>query len=404
MLNVMSKISFIRPQAKILLSRLREPRQFLQVISGARQVGKTTLITQIIPKLKGPYHFASADEPGLRQKEWIAEQWTMARLLSKESKKSETFLVLDEIQKIPKWNETVKKLWDEDTRQKSPLKVILLGSAPLLMGQGLTESLAGRFEVFYLPHWSFLEMKKAFGWTLNQFLFYGSYPGSAGLIKQPDRWSRYIRDSLIETAISRDVFLMSRVDKPALLRRLFELACSYSGQILSWTKMIGQLQEKGNTTTLAYYLHLLEGAGLIAGLQKYAGEKVRQKGSSPKLQVLNTALITALSTQSLSSAHSDKAFWGRLVESAVGAHLINGAKNSGYELFYWRQGHQEVDFVVRKGKALVAIEVKSQNRRDVLSGMSAFASAFKPTRKLVVGHEGITIEQFLSKAPEYWLF
>ena len=399
----MSNLKFIRPQSKELRLRLSEPRRFLQVVTGPRQVGKTTMVTQTVSQLKQPYHFASADEPTLRPIEWIEAQWNIARLLTKESKQKKALLILDEIQKIPNWAEKIKKLWDEDSRGQKSLKVILLGSAPLLMGQGLTESLAGRFETLPLPHWSFSEMQKAFNWTLDQYLFYGAYPGAAPLIKNPARWSSYVRNSLIETTIARDVLLLSRVDKPALLRRLFELGCAYSGQMLSYTKMLGQLQGAGNATTLAHYLDLLEGAGLLVGLQKYAGSTARQRGSSPKMQILNTALMTALLGQNITSAQSDREFWGRLVESAVGAHLVNGSVKGSYKVFYWRDRNQEVDFVVRGGKNLTAIEVKSQSSSGSFSGIKAFSSAFRPTRKLIVGGSGITVQSFLSKPPEHWV-
>ena len=399
----MSKFKFSRPQVKELLCRLREPRRFLQVVTGPRQVGKTTLVAQTVLKSGLACHSASADGPTLHHIEWIEAQWNVARLLMKESNKKEALLVLDEIQKIPNWSEVVKKLWDEDTKHRRSLKVILIGSAPLLIGQGLTESLAGRFETLKLPHWSFSEMCKAFKWTLDQYLFYGAYPGAATLIRQPDRWSKYIRDSLIETTIARDVLLLSRVDKPALLRQLFELGCSYSGQIISYTKMLGQLQSAGNTTTLAHYLHLLEGAGMLTGLRKYAGSKARQRGSSPKMQILNTALMTAISGQNISSARANKEFWGRLTESAIGSHLMSGVVKGSYEVFYWRDRNQEVDFVVRTGKKLTAIEVKSQYSSSSFSDIAAFSAAFRSTKKLIIGSSGIGIEKFLSKEPEHWI-
>jgi predicted AAA+ superfamily ATPase len=271
-------------------------------------------------------------------------------------------LVLDEIQKIPGWSETVKCLWDEDTRAKRPLQVVLLGSAPLLIAQGLTESLAGCFEVIFLPHWSYAEMRAAFGWSIEEFVFYGGYLGAAPLIGEPARWARYILDSLIETSISRDVLLLTRVDKPVLLRRLFELACRYSGQVLSYTKMLGQLQDAG-TTTLAHYLELLAGAGMVCGLPKYAGDVARSRGSSPKLQVLNTALMTAACGYTLSDARAASEFWGRLVESAVGAHLAGAALCGDCRLHYWRDGNHEVDFIVQAGRRLTVIEVKADARR-----------------------------------------
>ena len=281
--------------------------------------------------------------------------------------------------------------------------MVLSGSAQLLIGRGLTESLAGRFELLHLPHWSFFEMRAAFGWSLDRFLFYGAYPGAAPLAGQTVRWSRYIRDSLIETTIARDVLLLSRVDKPALLRRLFELGCAYSGQILSYTKMLGQLQDAGNTTTLAHYLDLLAGAGMLTGLQKYSGAAVRRRSSSPKLQVLNTALMTAGSGLTLAQARADPELWGRLVESAVGAHLANAAAAGTCEVFYWRERNREVDFVVRAGGAVTAIEVKSGRARGTPPGMAAFASAFRPTRLLLVGGDGIAVDEFLSQPVEHWV-
>ena len=400
---MLSNLSYTRPHAEDLLRRLHEPRRFIQVITGARQVGKTTLITQVAEKTGLPYRYASADEPTLRGSEWIAQQWDAARLLEREAGDDGALLILDEIQKAPNWSEVVKRLWDEDTRSQRRLKVVLSGSAQLLIGRGLTESLAGRFELLHVPHWSFLEMRTAFGWSLEQFLFYGAYPGAAPLAGEPARWSRYIRDSLIETTIARDVLLLSRVDKPALLRRLFELGCAYSGQILSYSKMLGQLHDAGNTTTLAHYLDLLGVAGMLGGLLKYAGAAARRRSSSPKFQVFNTALMTAGSGFTFAQARADREFWGRLVESAVGAHLVNSAAGGSCEVFYWRDRYREVDFVVRAGRSVTAIEVKSGRTGHVPSGMTAFAQVFRPTRSLLIGGDGIAVGEFLSKPVEHWV-
>ena len=400
---MLSKNTFIRSQAEELRRRLKEPRRFIQVVSGGRQVGKTTMVSQVAERNQLPYHFASADEPTLRGDVWIATQWEQARLLASKPRRKNALLILDEVQKVPHWSETVKRLWDEDSRKNILVKVVLLGSAPLLVGKGLTESLAGRFETLHLPHWSFSEMRQAFGWNLKQYLFYGAYPGVAPLIKRHDRWSHYIMNSLIETTVARDVLLLSRVDKPALLRRLFELGCAYSGQILSYTKMMGQLQDVGNTTTLAHYLDLLAGAGVLTGLHKYADQPVRRRGSSPKLQVANTALMTVQSGLTYAEVFADKTYLGRLTESAVGAHLVNAAAHGNCQLFYWREGNHEVDFVLRRGKKLVAIEVKSGNIASTLPGMDAFSRKFKPTRKLLVGTGGISLEEFLLTPVHYWL-
>lgn len=395
------EIAFKRPPAASLTARLAEPRRFIQVVAGPRQVGKSTLVQQVVDGLTVPVHQASADEPSLRGTDWIAQQWEGARLTI--DSKDGAVLVLDEIQKIPGWSETVKRLWDEDTRSKRPLKVVVLGSAPLLIAQGLSESLAGRFEVTHLSHWSLTEMQAAFGWSLDEYLFYGGYPGAAPLIRDPKRWERYVAESLIETSIARDVLLLTRVDKPALLRQLFNLACRYSGQVLSYTKMLGQLQDAGNTTTLVHYLTLLAGAGMVCGLPKYAGDEARSRGSSPKLQVLNTALMVVAAGITLDDARKDREFWGRLVESAVGAHLANAAMRGECALHYWRERNHEVDFVARAGRRLTAIEVKSGRAPQSHPGTAAFVEAFKPRRTLLVGGDGIAINDFLMKPVSHWL-
>lgn len=391
--------AFERTQVAVLTDRLQEPRRFIQVVAGPRQVGKTTLVTQTLARLGVPHVFVSADEPTLRDTAWLAAQWERARAEAKRSPEG-AILAVDEVQKAAHWSETVKRLWDEDGRRGLALHVVLLGSSPLLVQQGLTESLAGRFEIVRAPHWSLAEMRAAFGFDLEAYLRFGGYPGAAPLVGDPERWRQYLLDALIETTIARDVLLMTRVDKPALLRRTFELGCRYSGQILSYTKMLGQLQEAGNTTTLAHYLELLTGAGMLTGLSKYAGEVVRQRGSSPKLQVFNTALMTAIAGRP--DVPLDSAFRGRLVESAVGAHLVNAATDHELEVFYWRERDREVDFVVKSGPDLLAIEVKSGAARTHQPGLDAFTRAFPRARPLVVGGDGVELEAFLERPVRSW--
>lgn len=392
---------FKRPIHKEIIKRLDETRRFIQVLSGPRQTGKTTLAHQVMAEKNIPSHYASADEPTLQDRIWIEQQWEIARLKVK-SKKGALF-VLDEVQKIDGWSETIKRLWDEDSASRLKLYVLILGSSPLLVHRGLTESLAGRFEIIPITHWSFSEMQKAFDWSVDDYIFYGGYPGAAALIDDQKRWSSYVKNSLIETTLSRDILYMTRVDKPALLRRLFELGCSYSGRILSYQKMLGQLQDAGNTTTLAHYLNLLEGAGLLAGLSKYAGQRFRQRASSPKLQVLNTALVTSQSFLSMEDAKQDKDFWGRLVESSIGASLMNGIRGESIELFYWSSRNREVDFILSRGETLVAIEVKSGRRKVYLPGIEAFSKEFPVKKKLLVGAQGIPIADFLLTPPAEWL-
>lgn len=385
-----------------LLGRVAENRRFLQVLAGARQVGKTTVARQVMSASGLPAHYASADEPTLRNRSWLEQQWDLGRLKSKEQPAG-ALLVLDEIQKVPGWSDTVKLLWDADSHAGLNLKVVLLGSSPLLMQTGLNESLAGRFEIIPVPHWSLGEMQEAFGWNLEQYIYHGAYPGAATLVGEPERWRRYIVDSLIETTISRDILLVTRVDKPALLRQLFQLGCDYSGQILAYQKMLGQLHDAGNTVTLAHYLQLLRGAGMVAGLEKFSHGQVRQRGSSPKLQVLNTALMTAQAGRTFAEARQDGNYWGRLVESCIGAHLLNTSMGTDIRVTYWRDRNHEVDFVLQQGQNIVGIEVKSGRGKESLPGMEAFARQFKPKRQLQVGGQGVPIEEFLSQPAAHWL-
>ncbi|OGT64725.1 MAG: AAA family ATPase [Gammaproteobacteria bacterium RIFCSPHIGHO2_12_FULL_45_9] len=397
--------TFQRAIAHVLHARLQENRKFIQVVAGPRQVGKTTLVLQVMQTLDCPTHYVTADEPQLRSVAWIQQQWDIARLKSREIVSNPgAVLVLDEIQKIPQWSETVKRLWDEDTRLATPVKVVVLGSAPLLVQQGLTESLAGRFEIIPLTHWSYLEMQAAFGWTLPQFIYFGGYPGSAALMADETRWTHYVLDALVETTLAKDILLLNRVDKPALLRQLFGLGCQYSSQILSYQKMLGQLHDAGNTTTLAHYLKLLSGAGMLTGLPKFTGNIVRQKASSPKLQVQNTALMSTSLSLSFQEMCNTPDKWGRLVESAVGAHLLNGLVGTRHiTLSYWREGHQEVDFVLHKPDYVTAIEVKSGQRKEALSGMETFATLYKPQRLLEVGGQGLPLETFFTMPVTEWV-
>jgi len=384
-----------RPIFKEIIERLRESRRFIQVLLGPRQVGKTTLAMQAAKAIRKPYHYISADTATLQNLTWLRQQWEVARNLVKGRKRA--ILIIDEVQKIPDWSDVVKALWDEDTRNKVNLIVVILGSSPWLMKKGLSESLAGRFEIIPITHWSFDEMNKHFGWSLDKYLYFGGYPGSAKFanMKDPSRWINYINDTLIETTISRDIMLMTQINKPALLRRLFQFGCEYSGQILSYTKMLGQLQDTGNVTTLAHYLDLLAGAGLICGLQKFAEQPFRQKGSSPKFAVFNNALMTAQSGRTFKEVKNDPEFWGRVVESAVGAHLLNITRGTQIEIFYWREGDKEVDFVLQRGNKIVALEVKSGQDGLNRTGIDLFVEQFHPNKVLLIGEQGIPLDQFL---------
>ena len=396
------KQPYRRPVYETILARAHEPRRFIQVLAGPRQVGKTTLARQVMDAVGVPAHFASADDPALREAGWLETQWEIGRLRARNGGRAGGLLVMDEIQKIPRWSESVKRLWDEDSAEGLELRVMLLGSAPLLVQKGLTESLAGRFELIRVSHWSFPEMRDGFGWTLPQYLFFGGYPGAAELIADEERWRRYLLDSLVETTLARDVLLLTRVDKPALLRQLFRLGCERSAEVVPYSRMLGRLSDAGNTTTLAHYLELLAGSGMLTGLPKY-GSAPRQRASSPKLLALNTALMTASAGRSFSDAQADADFWGRLVETAVGAHLANGPHAD--RIGYWKEGSREVDFIVAPrsaGGEPLAIEVSSGRNRDVQPGIASFERVHPGLRKLQIGGRGMQLEEFLSEPPEAW--
>ena len=379
-----------------LVSRLSEDPARLQVLSGPRQVGKTTVVLQALQALQAPSHYASADDPTLRDSAWLAAQWEEGRRLAR-TRPAGAALAIDEIQKVTGWAETVKRLWDQDRRSGLALNVVLLGSAALLVQRGLSESLTGRFELIRAPHWSFGEMRDAFGFSLDEFLYFGGYPGAASLVENERRWAAYVLDAIVETTISRDLLLLTRVDKPVLLRSLLALVCDYSAQIVSYQKLTGQLQDAGNTTTLAHYLDLLAAAGLAVGLEKYAPGKIRQRRSTPKLLALDTALVSATSGHTLAEARADPARWGRLVETAVGAHLL-ATRDPRAEVLYWRERGKEVDFVLQRGPQLTAIEVKSGRLRDGLPGMAAFQAAHGPARNVLIGGDGTPLDAFLSQS------
>lgn len=419
---IMTLNTYQRKEVHTLLERLAELPRFLIFVAGPRQVGKTTLVRDALAQYeRNHYSFIPVDQPDEtrppgfapgeadiyeqagrpRDAAWLVSQWQRARAAARESAEGH-ILVLDEIQKIPRWSEAVKGLWDADRAEGLKLHVVLLGSSPLLMQKGMSESLTGRYELIRITHWSFLEMYEAFDFDLDDYIYFGGYPGSAAYIRDEPRWRNYVNGSLIEPSIEKDILMMTRVDKPALLKQLFHLGCKYSGQLLSYTKMLGQLQDAGNTVTLAHYLDLLGNAGLIQGLQKYAGQQHRRRASVPKLNVLNTALMSAGSGYTKAEAKADRSYWGRLVESTIGAHLHNTG-HPDCQLYYWRDSPHEVDFVIERGKRLSAIEVKSGPSSGHAVGLDVFAENFGKCRKLLVGEGGIPIAEFLSYPAEHWL-
>ena len=427
--------TFHRAHVQRLVKLLTERgRRRLIAVTGPRQTGKTTIARQALgalassgiawryvavdappgagpeaqpgdthswPEFREPSHDDGRAFVGRRDSRWLVGIWEQARYAAERSP-SGAVLVLDEIQDIPDWSRTVKGLWDQDQATGSPLRVVVMGSAPLQLLIGLGERLVGRFLPFPVSHWSLPEMVRAFDCSMDQYLFFGGYPAGAERWDDEYDWRSYIEDGIIQRNVERDILSLTRVDKPALLANLLELGSFYSGQILAYNKMLGQLQDAGNTTTLARYLALLNGAGLLAGLSKYSPKAHRQRASSPKLNVLNTALMTASSGYTFEEAKADRSFWGRIVESAVGAHLHN-TRSPGVRLYYWRHNSLEVDYVLARGPRVTAIEVKTGRRRGSVSGMEEFTRRFKPTRTEVVGTGGVALHEFLSEPASYWL-
>lgn len=386
---------YIRKQYNTLKARIAEPRKFIQVLAGPRQVGKTTLVAQVVKDINVPFTLENADGIAPNNKEWIHQVWQSVRVNMQMHGHEEHLLVIDEVQKIDNWIEFVKAEWDRDTLEGRQLKVVLLGSSRLMLRKGLTESLAGRFELIRVTHWSYSEMRDAFGFTLDQYIYYGGYPGPVHLINEERRWRKYIKDALVAPAIEKDVILTSNIYKPALMKQTFELGCAYSAELLSLTKMMGQLQDAGNATTLASYVGILNSCALLTGLQKYASDTARKYNSVPKFQVYNNALLTTYKGRTFAKDRLDTAVWGRWVESAVGAYLVSQAENLDYKVYYWREKEHEVDFVLVADETVIGIEVKS-GRRGMNSGLPRFKEQFHPTHTLVVGTGGLSLEDFFA--------
>ena len=383
-----------RSEYQTIKSRLEEPRKFIQVVMGPRQIGKSTVVKQVLNDLSLPYQFFSADNVPATDQAWISNCWAATRALLKMEGHESMILVIDEIQKIQNWSEVIKKEWDHDSFHDINIKVLLLGSSRVRLEKGLSESLAGRFEEIRMSHWSFGEMQECFGFSLEQYVYYGGYPGAASLIKDEDRFQQYIQSSIIDATINKDILIDTPIGKPALLRQTFELGAAYSGSLLSLTKMVGALQDAGNTSTLAGYLSLLNDSGMLVGLQKYSVDTARRKASIPKLQVYNNALKTIYTSMTPEQVVADRKVWGHMLESAVGAYIVNEAFKHRFEVTYWRENDYEVDFVLKRNNSLVAIEVKG-NAEKRTDGLDEFRKRFNPKEAFIVGTEGINPEDFL---------
>lgn len=384
-----------RAEYQIIKNRLEEQRKFIQVVMGARQIGKSTVVKQVLKDISIPFQLFSADNVPATNSAWISNCWAAVRSLKENNGWNCVILVIDEIQKIANWSEVVKKEWDEDTFHDCNIKVLLLGSSRVLLEKGLSESLAGRFEEIRMSHWSYSEMRDCFGFSVDQYLYYGSYPGAATLVEEQDRFQQYIQSAIIEATINKDILMNTPISKPALLRQTFELGAAYSGNLLSLNKMLGSLQDAGNASTLAGYINLLEESGLLCGLQKYSIDTARRKASMPKLQVFNNALKMVYTPVTFEQALLDRKAWGHIFESGIGAYLVSQGFVHRFEVFYWRERNDEVDFVLRKKGSIIAIEVKS-NAEKKTGGLEKFRELFAPRAAFIVGDGGISVEDFLS--------
>lgn len=376
--------SFERPFVARLQVRMAEPAPLIQVLVGPRQVGKTTGLRQLLARWQGASHYANADDLLTADRSWLLAQWQAAARLGEG-----TLLVIDEIQKAPNWSETIKSLWDAAPHR---LRVVLLGSSSLRLQHGLSESLAGRFELTRIYHWTFAELREAFGYDLDRYLRYGGYPGAVGFEADFDRWYAYLKDAIVEAVIGKDILQNRKVANPALFRQAFEILCRYPAQEISYTKLLGQLQDKGNTDLIKYYLELYGGAFLVYSLAKYSAKAWLTRTPSPKILPACPALHTMTAGP---GALADPAQRGRVFELAVGAELLQLPG----ELFYWREKNAEVDFVYRHQGRLYAIEVKS-GRTKTAKGIEAFVKHFPDASPVIVTPENFAA---LSVAPAEFL-
>lgn len=418
--------AFERPQVARLIERLTDDKAppLIVAVTGPRQSGKTTIVQQALRKvarlgLRGRY--VALDDPEARRQtsvsategavaippsphdtDWLVSVWRRARHHAATSDRG-FVLVLDEIQYVENWSTTVKGLWDADRRAGVPLRVVILGSAPWHLLTGMGESLAGRFMPLSVRHWSLSEMAEAFDYSLQEYLFYGGYPGAAPFTSGPGEWRSYIAHSILAPIFERDLLARTRVQRPSVMRQLVDVAPEYSGQIVKPEHLAGRLRGAGSARTIAHYVNLLADAGIMTGLPNYSGSAVGRASSNPKLIVLNSSLMTARSGYSFEEARSDRTFWGRIVETAVGAHLHNTLETSMH-LAYWRDGHHEVDYVLFQGPHVLGIEVKSRRWRGSLPGLTAFGKRFPRAGTLLVGgRDGIPLNEFLYRPAGQWL-
>lgn len=441
-------MAYERQHVQDLLGRLDHAAAFLTCVTGPRQSGKTTLVRQTLRRLDRSSIYlpvenpraaklresasgcerplppnALPDFPAVLDAEGLRRAWDAARALAARSSRG-AVLVLDDIQAIDDWTATVKGLWDRDRWERNRLRVVLLGPVRPLKQPGLTESMTGRFQVMNVPHWSFGEMAEAFGFGLQEYVYFGGYPGTAMFINahacgrkdllgqsaavsedvlgQESAWREYVLDAVADAGAGGDTVALHRVEKPALMAQLFHLGCAYSGQTLSRRNMLGQLSESGNIAIIGRYLGLLSQAGLISSLKCYSESVFTPISRRPKLNVRNTALMSSRSTHTFAQARADRALWGRLTKSAVGAHLCN-VSSSRMRCCYWQHNGSQVDFVLRGASRTVVVEVQGGKTPRTRRGFNAFRKQHPEAELLLVGGRGVPLGEFLSTPPDYWV-
>ena len=355
------------PFLKQLDVNIAAKNSLIQVIIGPRQVGKTTTILNYLEQhLKNKAHYVSADQIFHSTPQWVEEQWRFAHQQNK-------MLIIDEIQKCENWPEIIKSLWDEFKRKKIELKCVLLGSSSLQIQKGLTESLTGRFQLIYAYHWNYKESHDGYGLNFEQYLKFGGYPGSYQFLNTQN-WESFVKNSIVSTVIEKDILQYSTVKSPTLFKQAFEILISYPAQEISYTKLLGQLQNKGNVELIKYYIRLYEGAFLVRSLEKFSNKKIKIKTSSPKILPMAPCLYFLNILDEYSSEERGHAF-----ELLVGTQLVR----TGHELYYWREGKYEVDYILKKGKKIWAIEVKS-GRNKTTSGLQKFRDEYPHSSAVLI--------------------
>jgi predicted AAA+ superfamily ATPase len=362
-----------------------EPARRIQLLTGPRQVGKTTILLELAGEFGERAIYRAADVEEIAAPGWWAIQWDRAMRLARTGP---TLLLVDEIQTLPNWARRVKVAFDEVARERLPLQIVISGSAALSMTRGARNELAGRFELLTLRHWTAQDLIQAFGLTDDEaaevYVRFGAFPGELDRRMDYPRWREYILHAIIDPALNRDLLMLEPIQKPALLRQINSLAAAYPGEIISLQKLAAQLLEKGAPATIAHYLTVLEEAFLLAALHKYSDRELRLRASPPKLVPLSNAFLTAYADSVPPTTATDPVRWGRWLETACTAHAVN----TGCRVAYWREEPYEVDLIVAGERGKWAIEIKSGSYAiQDLTGLSTFHLRHPDFRPLVVGAE-----------------